>query len=59
MPASIKSAMVDRTRTTATALYGLRETPVALGNKAADSYADTLFRQAWLGDAEAPRLEAP
>ena len=40
------------------ALYGLREAQVALGNEAAVRYADTLFRQAWLGDADSLRLEA-
>ncbi|TDG13401.1 hypothetical protein E2F43_07615 [Seongchinamella unica] len=40
------------------ALYGLREAEAALGNKAAAGYADTLFRQAWLGDTDALALSA-
>lgn len=40
------------------ALFGLREAEVALGNKAAAKYADTLFRQAWLGDADALELSS-
>lgn len=50
-------ALVDAPNN-AWALYGLREAQAALGNEAAAKYADTLFRQAWLGDAEALRLEA-
>lgn len=40
------------------ALFGLREAQAALGNEAAAKYADTLFRQAWLGDADTLRLDA-
>jgi tetratricopeptide (TPR) repeat protein len=50
-------ALVDAPNN-AWALYGLREAQVAMGNEAAANYADTLFRQAWLGDADALRLEA-
>ena len=49
-------ALVDAPNN-AWALFGLREAQVALGNKAAVEYADTLFRQAWLGDDDALRLE--
>ncbi len=50
-------ALVDAPNN-AWALYGLREAQVALGNDAAAKFADTRFRQAWLGDADALRLEA-
>jgi tetratricopeptide (TPR) repeat protein len=50
-------ALVDAPNN-AWALYGLREAQRALGNKAAAAYADTLFRQAWLGDADALNLAA-
>lgn len=40
------------------ALYGLREAQLALGNEAAAAYAETLFRQAWLGDTDGLRLAA-
>lgn len=50
-------ALVDAPNN-AWALYGLREAQVAMGNDAAASYADTLFRQAWLGDADALQLVA-
>jgi hypothetical protein len=50
-------ALVDAPNN-AWALYGLREAQRALGNEAAGKYADTLFRQAWLGDADALQLEA-
>ena len=49
-------ALVDAPNN-AWALFGLREAQLALGNKAAAEYADTLFRQAWLGDDDALRLE--
>ena len=44
-------ALVD-TPNNAWALYGLREAQRNMGNEAAAKYADTLFRQAWLGDAD-------
>ena len=50
-------ALVDAPNN-AWALYGLREAQRALGNEAAAKYADTLFRQAWLGDADALNLAA-
>jgi tetratricopeptide (TPR) repeat protein len=50
-------ALVDAPNN-AWALYGLREAQVALGNEAAAAYADTLFRQAWLGSDDALRLDA-
>ena len=40
------------------ALFGLREAEKAMGNKAAAKYADTLFRQAWLGDTDALELSS-
>ena len=40
------------------ALYGLREAQVQMGNEAAAKYADTLFRQAWLGDPDALSVQA-
>ncbi|MEP5324179.1 hypothetical protein [Marinobacter alexandrii] len=40
------------------ALYGLREAQLAMGNDAAAKYADTLFRQAWVGDTDALSLES-
>lgn len=40
------------------ALFGLREAEAALGNEAAAGYADTLFRQAWLGDTDALQLSS-
>lgn len=40
------------------ALYGLQETQKALGNEAAANYAGTLFRQAWLGEADAIGLDS-
>jgi tetratricopeptide (TPR) repeat protein len=50
-------ALVDAPNN-AWALYGLSEAQRALGNEAAAAYADTLFRQAWLGDADALNLAA-
>ncbi len=50
-------ALVDAPNN-AWALYGLREAQAAMGNKAAERYADTLFQQAWTGDADTLELEA-
>jgi tetratricopeptide (TPR) repeat protein len=40
------------------ALFGLREAEQELGNEAAAKYADTLFRQAWLGNADELELSS-
>ena len=48
-------ALVD-TPNNAWALYGLREAQRNMGNEAAAKYADALFHQAWLGDADQLKL---
>ena len=48
-------ALVD-TPNNAWALYGLREAQRNMGNEAAANYADALFHQAWLGDADQLKL---